>query len=452
MAKISELEQVPAPTGTETVVVLKDGIARRASIAGLVAAAWNALVAAATAALDLIVDQAETARDLAAGSAAAAQNHAADFTRRREGYKGTNILIDAAPTADSLRFRSFGRYDQVLDARVYPSVITERQALRDRTIWFLTHSGGETVPGTVVAQPDIFDQQSIGVQGTFPSELMKRLATLGATNPKARHWLGYNHAISAQVPKAIAARGGAVAVRLSGVTGGSVPAPGGGAVAVAGVSPDLLASSALRAMPIRVHGRLCRLVRSAPSGPYTIEQLADGVNAGALAVADGTLAWAETSNLEAGRVFIWLDRNDQSLPDANLELACLLAQRIWRAGGDPMFIGTWNMPGNNLALEGTGTDMFNKTITINNNYRRAALPFFDVLKFGRNEYPFDGTIWPRATDLAGISDADTDGYVAAGFAFKAFFNPVDKSHFNTAFHTAMATFITDYLWPATGRL
>jgi hypothetical protein len=83
MAKISALDPVAEPDGTETVVILKGGIAKRTGIGALVSAAVSGLIAAASAALNAVVDAATTAinalvstasghADAAATSAAAA--------------------------------------------------------------------------------------------------------------------------------------------------------------------------------------------------------------------------------------------------------------------------------------------------------------------------------------------------------------------------------------------
>ena len=82
MPKIADLTPVPAPDGTETVVILKDGVAKRTGLGTIVAAAISSLVAtaiaAANATLNALVDAATVARDAALGHAGTATTKAAE--------------------------------------------------------------------------------------------------------------------------------------------------------------------------------------------------------------------------------------------------------------------------------------------------------------------------------------------------------------------------------------
>lgn len=76
MSKISELDPVAEPDGTETVVVLKDGVAKRAGLLSLVSSivtlVIDAAITAANATLSAFVSSAGTARDEAVSAAAIA--------------------------------------------------------------------------------------------------------------------------------------------------------------------------------------------------------------------------------------------------------------------------------------------------------------------------------------------------------------------------------------------
>lgn len=68
MSKVANLPLVTAPAGTETVVILKDGVAKRTGIGALVSAAFAPLIAAATDAMNLILGSAEDAKNGAEGA------------------------------------------------------------------------------------------------------------------------------------------------------------------------------------------------------------------------------------------------------------------------------------------------------------------------------------------------------------------------------------------------
>lgn len=85
MAKISELELVEAPDGTETVTILKEGRAKRASFSTILSAAIAAPVAAATAALNGVVDTATTAINALVSAASGHATTASDAAAAAAG-------------------------------------------------------------------------------------------------------------------------------------------------------------------------------------------------------------------------------------------------------------------------------------------------------------------------------------------------------------------------------
>lgn len=128
MSKISELDPVAEPDGTETVVILKDGVAKRASFSAILSAAIAAPVAAATAAINAVVDTATIALNALVSTA---QGHATTASDAADAATGA---VAGVPVGSALHVFTGEAPDNV-------GQTGDRGYSTDRKLQYLTRTG-----------------------------------------------------------------------------------------------------------------------------------------------------------------------------------------------------------------------------------------------------------------------------------------------------------------------
>lgn len=158
MSKISALDPVAEPAGTETVVILKDGVAKRASFSAILSAAIGAPVAAATAALNAVVDTATTAFNALVSTA---QGHATTASDAAAAAAGA---VAGVPVGSALHIFTGEAPDNV-------GQTGDRGYSTDRKLHYLTRTGtgwaaAIAEDGSLVAKTSLIHDLA---RGTLPS-------------------------------------------------------------------------------------------------------------------------------------------------------------------------------------------------------------------------------------------------------------------------------------------
>jgi hypothetical protein len=362
-------------------------------------------------------------------------------TYSADGLGGSEVAQVIADAPNALDLRQFGRFDVANNAFVTPAITrtsVEQRWLKTLVGW--GHSGieGSGVTFSLETDPYIAQRLFLGQKNSLIGRLTARLG---------EDWEVYNRGIATQPAEAIAARMGAVPIRLT-VTGNSVPASG--TANLTAITPKPIDPGRTGVTIFGTIGGVnVRLTRATGSATTMIAQ-APGA-ADALAVPANSLFIPTTGGLENAINIVQLDRNGNDLAKMKY-LSGRMAARV--VGGRFLFMGTWNMQSQN---ETTGTAGYNATIAINDAYRLMfPANFFDMRAFLRGDFPYDGTIEPSAWDVSGLSPTSNDtADIAAGYmprAFLAVGEAPSYSHLGDAGYDVCAKYFVEYLFPKMGWL
>lgn len=362
-----------------------------------------------------------------------------DFQRYQRGYNQSYVALHVGQTADQLKLRSTSRFSLRHNALISPAFICERSERMRKAIVCWAHSGGAGAGSTFSPNADVYENVISGQTAGFMGRLKARLG---------EDWRVYNQGIGAQGAEAIAARMGAIPTRVI-VTGGGGTIPASGAVNctlttawlenAGGVGYQIPAT--INGVPVIIKAP----VNGGATPQHTVEQV-PGASA-PLAVASGTLIVPSTGDLDYAINIFYIDRNGQDLE----KMRYLTGQMAAKVKGERrfIFISTWNW--RNSGGEVVGTDGYNKTIAINDEYRRMwPRDQFDARGLLRGDWPFNGTAHRSAYQLLNLSASPQDlidlplGYIPNTFSAS------DGSHQNDAGQDAMAAHLVEDFLPSRG--
>jgi hypothetical protein len=370
----------------------------------------------------------------------------ADLAKRPPGLGGNVVMQDVGIATNTLDLREMARFNQRDNSFIAPDIMTAAQQTNKRRVFTYGHSGFEGTGVTNDQDPDAYIQQRIFIQRrTVAGKLGTRLGS---------DWEVFNHGISTQKIEGVGARFGALPIRVS-VTGASIPATGTVTCTYCAPNPiypnrsGMMIYGSINGFPVRLTN---------PSGTVLLEQPPGA--AGALAVSDLSIFVPTTSGSEYAICMFWLDRNNQSV-DATKHIAGQILGRMRKVGNDRcIFWGDWPLytivtPGQSTV----GTTDYINTIAINDFYRTAfSGNFYDIYRFLREDFPYDGTLGPKASTLAGITlttgAGDTDQTrIANGFIPKSYVDVSNSGdHFNDTGYDTLAQGAIEYFFKPRGWL
>lgn len=294
------------------------------------------------------------------------------------------------------------RYSVAQKALVANRVYSALRAAMAKTIDFIGHS---QVQGSGVVAVGATINPRSGINGSPPRKLEYRLQS--GFDPK---WRVINRGQSAQKSHEIASRMGAIPINVT-LTVGTVLAAAGAQACTC--SPGANGPSAQRGTGVDIYdgfigAQACRVTNTgagANAGDvrYTVEQIG---GTGNINVIPGTPFWVAPDPLDYAIKFIFATENDA---DSELELSvAMISAMVEKLPPDErrfVIFGDWPFVGSNPSRE-IGTAWHNNMLAKHAIFRqRYGADFFDIYRFLRGEFPYDGTVYPSVWQFTGESSA-----------------------------------------------
>ncbi len=270
--------------------------------------------------------------------------------------------------------------------------------------------GHSAMQGSGVVSAGATVNSRAGINGSLPRHLAYLLSQYDMA------WRVINRGQSAQKSHEIAARMGAIPMNITLNSGTTLAASG--AVGCT-TSPGSNGPSAQRGTSLDIYdgfigNQACRLTNTgtginAVTLVYTIEQV-DGT--GDITVNPGTPFWLAPDPLDHAIKLIWATENDGD-NQLSFDMAGAMIEKLPQDERRFILMGDW--PFSTGAMD-AGSTAHNDMLAKNAEFRlRYGGNFFDVYKFLRGDYPYDGTVWPSIWQMTGESEAQSSNdYVSAG--------------------------------------
>lgn len=234
-------------------------------------------------------------------------------------------------------------------------------------------------------------------------------------NPAARV---INRGISAQKSHEIASRMGAIPINITLAAGTTL---GAAAVVSCKATPGAGGPSAQRNTAADTYDgyignqlvRITNIDQTQPTYRYTIQQIG-GV--GDITILPNTPMWLVPDPLDYAIKVLWMTENDADTElQLSLDMIAACVDKLPRDERRFVILGDWPFVGSNPSREfGTSwhNNMLAKHVQLQNRYGGK---FFDVYKFLRGDYPYDGTIYPSIWDLTGeLKTQGSNDWLAPG--------------------------------------
>jgi hypothetical protein len=270
---------------------------------------------------------------------------------------------------------------------------TKRARMRRASIAW----GHSAVAGSGVVNAGASVKPTGGIAGSLPRKLEFLLKQFNPEHSVA------NRGQSAQKSHEIAARMGAIPMNITLSSGTTLPVA---TVAACTTSPGVNGPSNQRnnapdVYAGKIAGQACLLkaVDNTSTNPkqYTIEQVG---GTGDIAIIPGTPFWLDPFDTDYGINILWATENDGD----NLLSIDMIQAMVRKLPPDErrfIVMGDWPFA---TGSQDAGSTTHNNMLAKNAKMRELFGPdFFDVYKFLRGEYPYDGTVYASIWQLTGES-------------------------------------------------